>query len=151
MTRLQTLTQDPFFVGIDRIFDRMHTMNRLAEGQNTNYPPYNLIKSDENHYIVELAVAGFTQDMIDIQVEDGVLTIEGKVEGTEVEREFLHKGIGARAFKRSFTLADTVEVRGADLVNGILTVELENVIPEEKKPRKIEIGTSGKTLLTEDA
>jgi molecular chaperone IbpA len=110
-----------------------------------------LIKSDENHYIVELAVAGFTQDMIDIQVEDGVLTIEGKVEGTEVEREFIHKGIGARAFKRSFTLADTVEVRGADLVNGILTVELENVIPEEKKPRKIEIGTSGKTLLTEDA
>lgn len=148
MTRLQTLTQDPFFVGIDRIFDRMHTMNQSGSNNN-NYPPYNLIKSDDNHYIVELALAGFTEDMIDIQVEDGVLSIEGKVETTEVERDFLHKGIGARAFKRSFTLADTVEVRGADLVNGILTVELENVIPEEKKPRKIEIGNA-KTFLTED-
>lgn len=148
MTRLQTLTQDPFFVGFDRIFDRMHTMNTLSEKQGS-YPPYNLIKTDENRYAIELALAGFTQEDLDITIEDGVLSIEGKVEKDD-ENDYLHKGIGMRHFKRNFTLADTIEVRGADLVNGILTVELENVIPEEKKPRKIEIGNPQAELLLEE-
>lgn len=151
MTRLQTLTQDPFFVGFDRIFDRMHTMNELQAKQSA-YPPYNLVKTDENHYVVEMAVAGWTREDLDITVEDGTLTIEGKVEtdSDAVETEYLHKGIAKRHFKRSFTLADTVVVNDADLADGILTIELENVIPEEKKPRKIEIGVRQQEFLLED-
>lgn len=149
MTRLETLTQDPFFVGIDRIFDRMHTLNRTNANQNS-YPPYNLIKTDENHYVVELAVAGFKQEDLDITVEDGVLSIEGKIADKEETLAYLHRGISARAFKRVFTLADTVVVRSADLSDGMLRVELENVIPEEKKPRKIEIGYNSKPALEHD-
>lgn len=148
MTRLH---QDPFLVGFDRIFDRMHTMNRLAEKQNS-YPPYNIIKTGEHNYEIELAVAGFKESELDITIKDGLLTIEGDVVNAEKadEVEYMHKGIGMRHFKRIFTLSDTVEIRGADLEGGILTIKLENVIPEEKKPRKIAIGNPQAELLLED-
>ena len=146
MTLAQALRQDPFMVGFDRIFDRMHTLN---QNQSSNYPPYNIVKDGENSYRVEIAVAGFTESELDIYVEDGVLTVEG-VHSVEDSGEYLHKGIGARDFKRTFTLSDTVEVQAADIVNGILVISLENIIPEEKKPRRIAIGSSEATLLTED-
>ena len=138
------LLNDPFFIGFDGIVNRLSQ----ADQNTTNYPPYNIIKTDDNHYSVEVAVAGFTEADIDITVEDGILTIEGRKESAE-EQAFLHRGISGRAFKRTFNLADTVVVRGADLTNGILSVDLENVIPEEKRPRKIAIGAAPKGLLTE--
>lgn len=157
MTLAQVLNNDPLLVGFDRMLDRMHHINTQQQ-KTTNYPPYNIIKEGENKYFVELALAGWKQEDIDITLEDGELTIEGtppEVDG-EIRPDYLHKGIGQRWFKRTFTLADTVVVKGAHLSDGMLRVELENIIPEEKKPRKIEIATSPalehdtKELLTEE-
>ena len=140
------MLNDPYFIGFDKM------LNKLAEAtpnQSNNYPPYNIIKVEDNQYELQLAIAGFTQDDLEIEVKDGVLSIEGRKE-VEEDKNYLHKGISARAFRRTFTLADTIVVNGADLKDGILTVELENVIPEEKKPKKILIGkVSDKQLLTE--
>lgn len=147
MTLAQALRNDPFMVGFDRIFDRMHTLNQVSHNQ-TNYPPYNIVKDGDDKYRVEIAVAGFLQDEITITVEDGTLIVEGNKQ-VEEKGEYLHKGIGGRDFTRKFTLSDTVEVRGADIVNGILVISLENIIPEEKKPRRIAIGNSEAQLLTE--
>ena len=143
MTLAQQLKYDPLMVGFDRIFDRMHTLNAI-QGKQSNYPPYNIIKTGDNRYDVEIAVAGFLESEISIQVEDGVMTVEGlkKESDTTDTTDYIHKGIAERNFSRKFTLADTVEVRGADLTSGILSIVLENVIPEHKKPRKIAINGS---------
>ena len=112
----------------------------------TNFPPHNIIKLDDNKYVVELAVAGFGKDEIDIQVQENTLTIKGeKAEGTP-NLEYLHRGIGTRSFTKTITIADTIEVKGAEYKDGILRVGLENIIPEHKKPRKIEIGNELKTF-----
>jgi len=129
------LLNDPFFIGFDRVLDRM---TATTPGQN-NYPPYNIVKTEENSYALELAVAGFSEDDIEIEVKEGILSIEGCKDADGEERSYLHRGISSRQFKRTFTLSDTMVVNGANFVNGVLTIELENVIPEEKKPRKIEI------------
>jgi len=148
MTYTSALANDPMFLGFDRIFDRMHTLNRIEQNQG-KYPPYNIIKSGENLYKVEMAIAGFTEDDLDITIEDGVMTIVGSKDQDD-EVDYLHKGIGSRSFKRTFTLADTIVVQDAELKDGILHVHLENVIPDEKKPRKITISRPTEaTLLTE--
>lgn len=140
------LRNDPFFIGFDRLLDRV---NHPGSQVTNNYPPYNIIKTDDDHYRVELAVAGFTEEDLLVKVEDGVLTVEGtkadKEEADEVS--YLHRGISARNFKRTFTLSDTIVVRSAGLNDGVLAVELENVIPDEKKPRTIEIVRSDPQLL----
>ena len=133
------MLNDPFFIGFDRMIDRMREQ---TPGQ-TNYPPYNIVKTDENFYQLEIAIAGFNQEDLEIELKEGILTVEGRKERDD-EKDYIHKGISARAFRRTFTLSDTVVVNGADLVDGILTIELENVIPEEKKPRKIEINRGGR-------
>lgn len=136
----------PSTVGFDRIFNVFENMVT----EKSNFPHHNISKTSENNYVVELAVAGFSQDDIDIEITDGVLNIRGSKED-KTEVEYLYRGIATRSFHKSIRLADTVEVRGADLENGILKVYLENVLPEEKKPVKIPIGktTSKKQLLTE--
>ena len=112
----------------------------------TNFPPHNIIKLDDNKYVVELAVAGFGKDDIDIQVQENTLIIKGeKVEGTP-NLEYLHRGIGTRSFTKTITIADTIEVKGAEYKDGILRVGLENIVPEHKKPRKIEIDNELKTF-----
>ena len=141
---------DPFAVGFDRIFDRLHNLNTLQAKQG-NYPPYNIIKKGDNLYEVEIAVAGFVKSEISIELEDGVMTVTGKKTVPDEGIEFIHKGIAERDFTRKFTLSDTIEVRGADLNSGILSIMLENVIPEHKKPRTIAIGNSEAQLLTEDS
>ena len=140
MTYMQT-QYDPFTtVGFDRIFDRISALQMpSASTKNPNYPPYNITKESDTTYIVEMAVAGFTDETIDIEVKDSILTIEGKVTES-TGKEYIHKGIAARAFTRSFTLAETVVVREAGLENGMLRILLENIIPEERKPKKISIG-----------
>ena len=134
--RLDTsILNDPFFIGFDRMLDRMNTTNTLST---TKYPPYNIIKTEDSQYELQLAIAGFTYDDLEITLKEGQLTINGN-QTEEEPKNYLHKGISARNFSRQFTLMDTIVVNGATLEDGILTVQLENVIPEEKKPRKIDI------------
>ena len=125
------------FVGIDRLFNEL---NRFIDEPKSvsGYPPCNVIRNGEDHYVIELAVAGFAQEDIDMHVKDGILTVEAAKKEAD-EREYLHKGIGTRAFSRTFRLADHMEVKGADLRNGMLTVTLERVVPEEAKPKRIAI------------
>lgn len=149
MTRLNLTTLDlptlhRHAIGFDRLFDELGRtfVNSRSDG---NYPPYNIVKIDETNYTIELAVAGFAQDEISIELKDAQLTITGeKVTSEEATTaEYLHRGISSRAFTRSFTLGPDVEVREASVTNGILTVALEHVVPEEKKAKKIAIEYKG--------
>jgi molecular chaperone IbpA len=138
-----TLTTHPFdrvktySIGFDRMFDTLFDENIAT----TNYPPYNIVKVDDEHYAIQIAVAGFNKDDIEIESKENTLVIKTKDNKEELvdDVEYLHKGISARAFTRSFTIADDVVVKGATYENGLLNVELERIIPEEKKPRLIKI------------
>jgi molecular chaperone IbpA len=125
-------------IGFDRMFDELNRTFANSK-QDGNYPPYNIAKLDDTHYVVEIAVAGFKESELDVELKDGVLTVKGDQTKPEVEIEYIHKGISARNFVRTFTLADDVEVRAATVQNGILAIALEHVIPEEKQPKKIAI------------
>jgi molecular chaperone IbpA len=128
-------------LGFERFFDDVEKLLATDITKVTqSFPPHNIIKLDETHYVVELAIAGFSKDEIEITTENGTLTIKGERKDKDVEVNYLHRGIGTRSFTKQLTIADTVEVRGAEFKDGILRVGLENVIPEHKKPRKIEIG-----------
>ena len=136
-------------VGFDRLIDaieQMSTGETLNKSQ--NYPPYNIIKKNERDYVIEIAVAGFKNDEIDITAEGNKLNIVGKIK-TDQAGEYLHKGIANRDFSHDFTLAETVVVRSADIENGLLIIRLENIIPEEKLARKIMIGGNSKLLIEE--
>lgn len=129
-----------FAVGFDTVFDDL--MRHNAQQLNSNYPPYNIIKHDEDKFSIELAVAGFREGDIQIEVEKNVLTIRGErpyINESETSSTYLHQGIGGRAFRREFTLAEHVEVIEAKAENGILTIEMERKVPEEQKPRTIAI------------
>ena len=142
------------FLGFDHILDQLESIHSHAKD---TYPPHNVIKYDNMKYDIELAVAGFNQDHIDIEVKDHVLTITGDRPQRRDQNSYVHKGISARKFKKSYRLSEYTEVTGADMTDGILTVRLEVILPEEKRPRKIEIGkfnevindNSTKELLTE--
>lgn len=124
-------------IGFDSIFNEL---NRLTASQTTNYPPYNIVKIDEDHFNIEIAVAGFREGDISVVVEKSNLTIKGEQKtDIDTDAEYLYRGISARSFTRSFTIADHVEVVGATVENGILTVQMERVVPEADKPRLIEI------------
>ncbi len=134
----------PFYrssVGFDRLFEMLEG---AANGETTTYPPYNIERLSENAYRITMAVAGFSSDEIAIESKGNVLTVTGKKpEKAETKTEYLHQGIAARSFERRFQLADYVEVKGADLDNGLLHVTLERHVPEALKPRQIAIGTGG--------
>lgn len=135
-------------VGFDRLFDLLENATRLEAAD--SYPPFNLERQGEDEYRITLAVAGFGRDELDISVKEGVLTVAGrKADDRDGERQFLHRGIGTRAFERRFELADFVQVRGADLRDGLLTIELVREVPEAMKPRKIEIGGNVRQLDSE--
>jgi molecular chaperone IbpA len=104
-----------------------------------NYPPYNIAQLDDTHYIIEVAVAGFAEKEIDVELKDQHLVVKGTKEKKESEIKYAHKGISNRNFERDFTLADNVQVKGATVQNGILAIALEVIVPEEQKPKKIEI------------
>lgn len=144
-----------FGVGYDSIFRDLVELNKSIS-QTANYPPFNIQKVDDNKYIIEMAVAGFGKSNLDITLNDGILTISGKVESDYDEEnpvnKYTYRGLAKRSFTRNFALTDTIEIRNADLMNGILKVFLENVIPDHKKPRKIPIGSQTEDKrLTEDA
>jgi molecular chaperone IbpA len=134
-------------LGFERLFHDMEKMldSNISKTVST-FPPHNILKLDDNRYIVELAVAGFSKGEIDITVDDGNLIIKGEKEDKENEGQYLHKGIGTRSFTKTLRIADTVEVRGAEFKDGILKIGLENIVPEHKKPKKIEIGTELKSF-----
>jgi molecular chaperone IbpA len=113
-------------------------LDRAARHANDHYPPHNIVRIDEHDYQIELAVAGFRRDEIEIEVNDRTLTVKG--EHVSQGRNYIHKGISAKKFHRTFRLSEYVHVHGADLKEGILAVQLKVVLPDEKRPRKISIG-----------
>jgi molecular chaperone IbpA len=135
---------EPFTVGFDRALRRLDS---LAEVKAPSYPPYNIVQVDDDNYVVELAVAGFTEQDLSIELKEQVLTVTASVEKND-ESKYVHRGIAKRNFTRSFTLADTIEVVNANLTDGMLRIELRNLIPEHKKARQIAISGS-KQFLTE--
>ena len=130
-------------VGFDRLFDMLENSS-LTQGNGENYPPFDLIRSDDNQYRIELAVAGFKPEEIDITAQQNVLIVTGRKQEETEEKgsDYIYRGIANRSFERRFALADHVQVRGADLKDGLLSVELVREIPEAMKPRKINIGGS---------
>jgi len=136
-------------VGFDRLADMIDTAAKQEPG--AGYPPYNIEQLSEHEYRIELAVAGFAEDDLDLQVQENVLTVAGKRQAGEEgdARNYLHRGIAERSFERRFHLADNVHVRDAELKNGLLAIALEREIPEAKKPRQIAInGQSGAKLIS---
>ena len=126
-------------IGFDRLFDLLESATRADESE-LSYPPYNIEKLGEDCYRITMAVAGFDRDELSIVAHQNTLTVSGKKKGEE-NRQYLHRGLAARAFQRQFNLADHVKVTGAALENGLLSVDLVREVPEAMKPRKIEIGS----------
>jgi molecular chaperone IbpA len=126
-------------VGFDRLFNLLDSVSGLDQGP-TAYPPYNIERLGDNEYRITMAVAGFGQDEIRVDVKEQTLSVAGEKKAEDKEREFLHRGIAARTFERRFQLADHVEVKGADLKDGLLHVDLVRNVPERLKPRTIAFG-----------
>ena len=139
-------------VGFDRLFDMLE--NSSTSGTQENYPPFDLIKLGDNDYRIELAVAGFKPDEIDITAQQNVLLVSGRKKEEAEEgkgSDYIYRGIATRSFERRFALADHIQVRGADLKDGLLSIELKREIPEAMKPRKISIGESQPAIEAEAA
>jgi len=149
---------DKFFVGYDDQFNRMAKMHDDLTKSIPNYPPYNIKKTGDTTYVIELAVAGFARQDIEIELADGKMLIKGNVKSDDADNveNFLFKGIANRSFTRAFALDDQIEVKDAEMLNGMLQVFLERIIPEHKKPKKVEVKekaptkSKGKELLMED-
>ena len=129
-----------FSVGFDSMFDRWESAFSV-EGNRSSYPPYNIRREGDEKYFIELAIAGFNEDDLEVSLQNQVLNIRSKKESDqEPENNYVHRGIAKRQFEREFTLSDDIVVKGCDLTNGMLTIELERIIPEEKRARLIPIG-----------
>lgn len=137
-------------VGFDRMTQLMDTAMKGAD-QTDGYPPYNIEKQGDNKYRITLAVAGFGPEDLDVTVKENSLVISGRTDVSDKERKLLHRGIAGRAFERVFQLADHLVVVSADLENGLLHVDLERVVPEELKPRRIEISSDGPKTIEQKA
>jgi len=139
-------------IGFDRLADMLDSVTQF-DSATTAYPPYNIERTDENHYRISLAVAGFGEKDLNIEVKESVLAVAGKrAEEKDVDKaDYLYQGIAGRAFERRFQLAENVHVRGARLENGLLHIDLERVVPEEQKPRRIVINGAESTGKVIDA
>ena len=131
------LFKDPFFIGFDRALDTWSHAQTVSSA--TNYPPYNVIKVDEDNFIVELAVAGFAKTDIDLSTADGKLTVKGELSTEDNDSKFIHRGIAARKFTREGALGEYMEVKAAELKDGLLKIDIVRILPEEKKPKTIKI------------
>jgi molecular chaperone IbpA len=140
MTKITSFDLAPFYrntVGIDRLFDRItRQIDAAATG---NYPPYDIVVTGDNTYEIRVAAAGFRLEEIEVEYHEGQLTVTGAHADAQINVEYLHHGISNRSWVRSWTLADYVEVRAAVMKDGILTIQLERIVPEAMKPRKIAI------------
>ena len=124
-------------VGFDSLFNRIPTVAQ----QDNGYPPYNIRKVDDYNYVIEIALAGFSERDIEVEVADGTLSVRSKESSHPAEEQYVHRGIARRSFSRSWTLSDDMIVKGAEFLNGLLNINLEKVVPEEKKPRIVPIIT----------
>jgi len=131
------LFKDPFFIGFDRALDTWSHAQTVSSA--TNYPPYNVIKVDEDNFVVELAVAGFAKTDIDVSTADGKLTVKGELNTEDNDSKFIHRGIAARKFTREWALGEYMEVKAAELKDGMLKIDVVRILPEEKKPKTIKI------------
>ena len=131
------LFRDPFFIGFNREVERLSNIHREAVSQ--SFPPYNIVKVDEDSYRVSLAVAGFDKKDVDVTVDNGTLIVKGEIKTEEESGEILHKGIAARKFTRTFALGEYMEVVGAEFKNGMLHIDVDRIVPEDKKPKTIKI------------
>jgi molecular chaperone IbpA len=134
---VNTLFPRSAFVGFDHLLEEL---DRVAKQANDHYPPHNIVKVGDGEYVIELAVAGFTKEEIAVEVKDRTLLVYG--EHISKGREYIHRGISTKKFKRTFRLSEYVQVHGANLVDGILAIKLKYIVPEEMRPRKILIGDS---------
>jgi molecular chaperone IbpA len=141
---------DKFFVGYDKMFDQIAEFNDTLSKNIPNYPPYNIKKTADNTYVIELAVAGFGQSDIEIEIENDKLMIKGNASQGETDNDTLYQGLAFRPFTRMFTLNDQVEVQTAEMINGLLKIYLERIIPESKKPKKVEIKTSSEAQFLQE-
>lgn len=130
------LFKDPFFIGFKDTFDRLNSIHNMAAHQ--SYPPYDIIKVDENIFRLDLAVAGFDKKDIEISVDNGTLMVKGE-SASESSEEVIHKGIATRKFTRTFGLGEYMEVTAAEFKNGMLAITVEKIVPEDKKPKTIKI------------
>ena len=138
-----------FTVGFDSMFDRLFgALDHPNPNPNNKqgYPPYNIRKDGETKYFIEMAVAGLSEEDLEVELKEGILSVQSKPLNEEDETTYVHRGIAKRTFERNFTLSDDVIVKGCDLNNGMLIVELEKVIPEEKRARLIPIGKTFKSI-----
>ena len=134
-----------FSIGFDSMFDRLLGDSTQHVTNNQGFPPYNIRKDGDTKYFIEMAVAGLSEDDLEVELKESVLEIRSK-QSKEDESKYVHRGIATRTFMRTFTLADDMVVKGCQLVNGMLTVELEKVIPEDKRARLIPINKDGKKI-----
>lgn len=143
---------DKLFVGFEPQITQMKKLHDELTKNIPNYPPYNIRKNDENSYTIEIAVAGFGESEIDITIDGGKLIVKGNVDAATdaLEDNFLFKGIATRAFTRAFAIDDHIEVKDAELFNGMLKIALERMIPEEKQPKKVPVKTSSKKQLLQE-
>lgn len=132
-------------VGFDRLFDLLESGTSMIGGD--NYPPFDLEQDGEDHYRITLALAGFKRDEIDVTAQQNLLIVSGR-KAEQDDRSFVHRGIAARSFERRFVLGDYVKVKGADLKDGLLSIELVREVPEEMRPKKIAIGGASQARLT---
>jgi molecular chaperone IbpA len=133
----------PFSVGFDSIFDEFDRVLESTERHNSNYPPYNIHKINENEFKIEVALAGYSKDDIELELKDSTLTVRNKQKEKIVNENtngMIHKGISTRQFERAFTISEDIKVKNAELKNGLLNIDLERIIPDEKKARLISIG-----------
>jgi len=151
MTKLSPFTLndlkdlEKFFVGFDDQFNRLAKMHDDLMKNVPNYPPYNIKKVEDNKYIIELAVAGFSKQEVEIELQEDKLIVKGNA-SEDKDSDWIYKGIATRNFTRTFALNDQVEVRGAEMLNGMLKIFLERIIPEHKKPKKIDISDEPSTV-----
>lgn len=144
---MRTLDFSPLYrsvVGFDRLADLLDSATAEAA---TGYPPYNIERTGEHEYRIEIAVAGFKPEELNVEVKENLLTVQGRKTANDEARTFLHRGLAERNFERRFQLADYVVVTGADLRDGVLQLTLKRELPEALKPRRIEIGTGKSTLI----
>jgi molecular chaperone IbpA len=136
----------PFNIGLENIFHRLDAMS----GHNTNYPPYNIVKNDSANYEIEIALAGFKAEEIEISTEQNILKVTSKIEKKDTERSYLYKGLSKRSFTNTWQLGEDVKVSSVDFEDGLLTISLEKIIPEHQKKTTYTIGASEKQFLIED-
>jgi len=134
---------DKIFIGFDQPLAQIQKLHQDLSKNIPNYPPYNIRKNSENSYTIEIAVAGFGQNEIDVEIDGGKLIVKGNLANSDTEDNFLFRGIANRAFTRSFAIDDHIEVKDAELFNGMLKIALERLIPEEQKAKKVPVKTKG--------